>query len=69
MESWIDRDDEIKGGEPVVRGSRVSVYVIAERVARGEDPSVLAEDFPHIPANARAAAVAYARAHPRKPPP
>ena len=33
MDSWIVTDADIKGGEPVIRGTRVSVYVIADRVA------------------------------------
>jgi predicted RecA/RadA family phage recombinase len=50
MDSWIVSYEEIKSGEPVVRGSRVSVYALAERIERGESDSVLEEDFQHIPA-------------------
>jgi uncharacterized protein (DUF433 family) len=63
---WIVRDPEIKHGEPIIRGSRVSVHTLADRIAHGESASVLDEDFPHIPAEAREVAVQYARANPRR---
>jgi uncharacterized protein (DUF433 family) len=63
---WIVRDPEIKNGEPVISGSRVSVHILAERIADGESDDVLDEDFPHIPAEAREVAVQYARANPRR---
>lgn len=65
-EKWIVRDPEIKGGEPVIRDSRVSVHTLAARIARGESPAVLEEDFPHISAEAREIAVQYAKANPRR---
>jgi uncharacterized protein (DUF433 family) len=63
---WIVRDPEIKNGEPVISGSRVSVHALAERIAGGESDDVLDEDFPHIPAEAREVAVQYARTNPRR---
>jgi uncharacterized protein (DUF433 family) len=63
---WIVRDPEIKGGEPVIRGSRVGVHTLAARVAQSESADVLGEDFPHISAEAREVAVQYARANPRR---
>jgi uncharacterized protein (DUF433 family) len=63
---WIVRDPDIKHGEPVISGSRVSVHTLAERIAGGESDHLLDEDFPHIPAEAREIAVQYARANPRR---
>ncbi len=63
---WIVRDPDIKGGEPVIKGSRVSVHTLADRIAHGESSTVLEEDFPHIPAEAREVAVQYAHANPRR---
>jgi excisionase family DNA binding protein len=63
---WIVRDPAVKGGEPVIRGSRVGVHTLAARIAGGETTAVLAEDFPHIPPEAREVAVLYARANPRR---
>ncbi len=65
-EQWIVSDPAIKGGEPVIRGSRLSVHSLAARIARGEDDAVLDEDLPHIPAEARQVAALYARANPRR---
>ncbi|MGH2885310.1 MAG: DUF433 domain-containing protein, partial [Solirubrobacteraceae bacterium] len=65
-DKWIVRNPEIKHGEPLIRGSRVSVDTLAERMAQGESTDVLDEDFPHIPAEAREVAVLYARANPRR---
>jgi excisionase family DNA binding protein len=65
-EKWIVNDPDIKGGEPVIRGSRVSVHTLASRIRQGESSAVLDEDFPHIPAEAREVAVQYARANPRR---
>lgn len=65
-DEWIVRDADIKGGEPVIKGSRVTVHTLADRIAQGESPSVLEEDFPHIPAEAREIATQYAEANPRR---
>jgi uncharacterized protein (DUF433 family) len=65
-ERWITSDPAVKGGEPVIRGSRVSVHTLAARIAGGEDDAVLDADFPHIPAEAREVAVTYAHANPRR---
>jgi uncharacterized protein (DUF433 family) len=63
---WIVRDPDIKNGEPIINGSRVSVHKLADRIVDGESDDVLDEDFPHIPAEAREIAVQYARANPRR---
>ena len=63
---WIVRDPDIKGGEPVISGSRVGVHLLADRIAQGEGDDVLDEDFPHIPREAREIAVQYAKTNPRR---
>ena len=65
-ERWIVRDPAIKNGEPVIRGSRVSVHTLADRIAAGDPSRVLDEDYPHIPAEAREVAVQFAHANPRR---
>lgn len=65
-DEWIVRDPAIKNGEPVIKGSRVSVHTLAARIAAGEPPDLLDEDFPHIPAEARSAAARFARANRRR---
>jgi excisionase family DNA binding protein len=65
-DKWIVSDPEIKGGEPVVRGSRVTVYALAARLEHGDSHEIIAEDYPHIPAEAREVAAMYARTNPRR---
>jgi len=65
-DQWIVSDPEIKGGEPVIRGSRVSVYTLAGRLADGDSDQALDEDYPHIPADAREVATLFALANPRR---
>jgi uncharacterized protein (DUF433 family) len=63
---WIRHDAEIKGGVPVIAGTRISVYGVAQRIAHGDTIARLAEEYPSIPAEAFETAAAYARFHPRR---
>ncbi|HEX2703566.1 MAG TPA: DUF433 domain-containing protein [Solirubrobacteraceae bacterium] len=66
-EKWIVTDEERRaGGEPIIKGSRVSVYTIAGRLAAGDSDQALELDYPHIPAEAREVAAAYGSASPRR---
>jgi uncharacterized protein (DUF433 family) len=65
-DEWVVSDPQIKGGDPVIKGTRLSVHSLAARLAEGEPDDVLEQDLPHIPAEARDAAVLYARANPRR---
>ncbi len=65
-DKWIVNDPSLRGGEPVIRGSRVGVHTLAERVAHGESDEILDRDMPHIPNEAREVAVRYAKTHPRR---
>jgi uncharacterized protein (DUF433 family) len=57
-------DPEIMGGDPVFRGTRVPVHMIADIQAQGETEEVLLESYPSItPEMARLASV-YAAAYP-----
>lgn len=69
QDKWITSDKDIRGGEPIIKGSRVSVHMLAARMRHGESDTILDEDFPHIPQEAREAAAQYAKSHPdpRKP--
>jgi uncharacterized protein (DUF433 family) len=57
-------DDEIKGGTPVIRGTRITVYAILGRIDHGETIEDILDDYPNLTREAVEAAVAYARAHP-----
>src|SRR3954468_1246733 len=56
-DEWIVSDPRIKGGEPVTKGTRVSVHTLAARLGERERDDVLEQDLPHIPAEAREVAV------------
>jgi uncharacterized protein (DUF433 family) len=66
-EKWIVTDKErMPSRGPIIKGSRVSPYTIAGRLAAGDSDESLASDYPHISAEARAIAVAYALVNPRR---
>lgn len=61
---WIEVDPKVKGGTPVIKGTRVSVYSVAGRLDHGESVDNILEDNPDLPRDAVNAAAAYARANP-----
>jgi uncharacterized protein (DUF433 family) len=63
---WIETNPSIKGGEPVIRGTRVGVRAVAQRIEHSDTIQTLVEDYPHIPAEAFQTAYTYAKAHPRR---
>lgn len=65
-DQWIRSDSAIKGGLPVIAGTRISVYGVAERIATGDALDTLCEEYPSIPREAFETAIAYARSHPRR---
>lgn len=65
-DQWIAIDPEIKGGEPVIRGTRITARGVAGRLDHGDTIEMLTEEYPTIPAEAFQAAYIYGRAHPRR---
>ncbi|MGO9763831.1 MAG: DUF433 domain-containing protein [Solirubrobacteraceae bacterium] len=65
-DQWIEFNPRIKGGEPVIRGTRIGVRGVAQRIEQGDSVESLIEDYPHIPAEAFRAVHTYAKAHPRR---
>jgi uncharacterized protein (DUF433 family) len=63
---WIEVNPDIKGGEPVIRGTRIGVRGIAQRMDEGDTIEVLTEDYPRVPTEALQTAYTYAMAHPRR---
>jgi uncharacterized protein (DUF433 family) len=57
-------DPEIMGGDPVFRGTRVPVHMIAELVAQGATQAELIEDYPRLTAEMLRLAPVYAAAYP-----
>jgi uncharacterized protein (DUF433 family) len=60
----IVEDPEVRGGLPVVRGTRISVYEIADSLSADGLEATL-EDFPNLRREDVEAAELYAKAHPR----
>jgi len=57
-------DPEIMGGDPVFRGTRVPVHVIAEFVSQGSTQAELLEVYPRLTAEMIRLAPVYAAAYP-----
>jgi uncharacterized protein (DUF433 family) len=61
---YIEVKDSIKGGTPVIRGTRMTVYAVLGRLEHGETIDDLVADNPDIPREAFETALVYARTHP-----
>jgi uncharacterized protein (DUF433 family) len=61
---WIEVNPNIKGGTPVIRGTRLSVYAVSGRLDHGDSIDDVLEDNPDLPRDAIEAALVYARANP-----
>lgn len=62
----VESTSEVRGGEPVFRGTRVPVRGLARQIELGETREVLREDYPFLPEEAFEFAPLWARAHPRQ---
>jgi uncharacterized protein (DUF433 family) len=65
-ERYYNRDPEIMGGEPVVKGTRVPLRSIAAAHAAGDTFEVLAQSFPHVESAAFRFALRWAECHPQR---
>ncbi len=61
-QQYIVRDPQICGGEPVVKGTRVTVRTILASLAEGDSVHQLLEDFPTLKEEDGRAVVAFAAA-------
>lgn len=57
-------DEAIKGGTPVIRGTRITVYSMLGRIEHGETIDDILGDNPDLSREAVEAAITYARTHP-----
>jgi uncharacterized protein (DUF433 family) len=55
----ITRDSKILGGKPIIRGSRIPVYVINDYLLNGESVAQLLEDFTGLTLEDVEAAIAF----------
>lgn len=60
MEERIEVNPEIMVGKPVIKGTRIPVYLIVRLVAQGMTPKEIMEDYPHLKAEDIKAALEYA---------
>ena len=58
----IVRDPEICGGEPVIRGTRVTLRTLLASLAEGSDEAEILEDFPALTREDIKAVIAFAAA-------
>jgi uncharacterized protein (DUF433 family) len=63
-DKFILEDEAIKGGTPIVRGTRMTVYSVLGRIEHGETVDDVLSDNPDVPREAIEAAITYARTHP-----
>jgi uncharacterized protein (DUF433 family) len=60
----IQIDEEIMGGTPVIRGTRMTVYSVLGRIEHGETMADILADNRDLEREAVEAAIIYARTHP-----
>lgn len=63
-EKFIDSNPDIFGGVPIIKGTRLSVYAIKDRVADGDTVSDLLDDYPYVSKDEFETAIEYAKTHP-----
>ena len=63
-DAWIESVPGIKGGLPVIRGTRLTVHAIEARIAHGDSLDEIAAENPDLPREALEAALLFAKAHP-----
>jgi len=58
----ITRDPQICGGEPIIKGSRVTLRTVLASLAEGDAPEDIIKDFPTLTAQDVTAVIAFAAA-------
>lgn len=66
MSRLIVSDPDIRGGEPVIKGTRVPVYTLADIAKQGATIDDLLEDYPSVSRDGIEAALIYAAVNPRR---
>lgn len=64
--SFVTIDPNVRAGEPVVRGTRISIHMLADLAAQGAPPEELLEDYPSLTPESLEAALTWARMYPRR---
>ncbi|MFT4022306.1 MAG: DUF433 domain-containing protein [Flavihumibacter sp.] len=63
LQSFIEINPGIMMGKPVIRGTRITVELILEKLAAGESVAQIIEAYPHIREEQIKAALAFAAAN------
>jgi len=66
IDERIETAPEVRGGEPVFRGTRTPVFAIARKVELGSTADELEEDYPHLQPGDLELATQYAKLYPRR---
>lgn len=66
IKSQVEVDPKIRGGEPVFRGTRIPVHMIADFLARGVPSAEILEDYPALWEEALEIAKQYAELYPQR---
>ncbi len=66
MWSFVNIDPEVRAGEPVVRGTRISIHMLSDLAAQGAPQEELLEDYPSLTPESLQAALTWARMYPRR---
>ncbi len=61
-EGWITLNKEVMMGKPCIKGTRITVELILQRLSEGETIEGLIEGYPHITKEGILACIDYARA-------
>jgi len=64
--AFVVVDPEIRSGEPVVRGTRISVSMLADLARQGASREELLEDYPALTEESLDCALLFARIYPRR---
>ncbi|HWN57797.1 MAG TPA: DUF433 domain-containing protein, partial [Methylomirabilota bacterium] len=62
----VVRDSEVRGGEPVIRGTRIPVYLVADLIEQGAGEQEILSGYPTLKRENRELARLYAMAYPRR---
>lgn len=64
--AFVVSDPEVRAGEPVVRGTRIPVLMLAELAEQGATREELLEDYPSLTRESLEAALLHTRLYPRR---
>ena len=64
--AMVATDPEIRGGEPVIKGTRIGVYEVATMLERGAGKEDILSGYPTLKPEHLELALIYAKAYPRR---